>query len=72
MSFIPSNNHNEDVKVLILVEYGYLTIFLFSMPFKSIYHAKTFTSRQNGPGINMVQRMVLAQMITKYINILSR
>jgi hypothetical protein len=34
--------------------YGYLTVFLFSIPFGSIYHARTFIRRLNHPSINMV------------------
>ena len=29
-------------------------VFLFSLPFRSIYHARTFTPMQNRPSINMV------------------
>ena len=31
-----------------------MTIYLFSIPFKSIYHARIFISRQNRPNTEMV------------------
>ena len=38
---------------LIPVGYGYMVAFLFSIPFGSIYHSRTFIPRQNGPSMNM-------------------
>ena len=38
---------------LIPVGYGYLTVYLFSIPFGSIYHARVFIPRQNHPSIYM-------------------
>jgi hypothetical protein len=41
-------------KFLIPVGHGYLTIFLFSIPFGSIHHARTFILYVKAPCINMV------------------
>lgn len=35
-------------------EVSIMTIYLFSIPFKSIYHARIFISRQNRPNTEMV------------------
>ena len=40
------------------VGYGYLTVFLFSVPLESIYNSRTFTPRQNHAGMNMVKNDV--------------
>ena len=39
---------------LIPVGHEYLTVFLFLIPFGSIYHARIFIPRQNYPSINVV------------------
>ena len=39
---------------VIPVGYEYLTVFLFSIPFGSTYHARIFIPRQNYPSINVV------------------
>lgn len=39
----------------LLVGYGYLTEFLFSIPLRCIYHARTFKCRQNHHSMNMIQ-----------------
>ena len=33
-------------------------VFLFSIPFGCIYHARTFINRQNHPSISMVQNSI--------------
>ena len=48
---------------LIPVRYGYLTVFLFLIPFGFIYHARIFILTQNCPSINMV-RIVLTLMVS--------
>ena len=36
------------------VGHGYAMVVLFSIPFGSIYHARTYIPTQNRPGIKMV------------------
>ena len=49
---------------LIPVGYGYLTVYLFSIPIGSIYHARVFIPRQNIL-VSIWSGMVLTQIITR-------
>ena len=42
----------------------YMMVFLFSIPFESILHARTFIPRQN-PLVSIWFRMILTQIITR-------
>ena len=47
---------------LVLVGYGYVTVFLFLMQHMAIYHARTLISRQKYASMNIL-RMGLARLI---------
>jgi hypothetical protein len=47
-NWVPSRR----ISHFLLVGCGYLTAFLFLTPLGSVYHARTFISRQNCPSIN--------------------